>query len=517
MNPDSLLMLLAQADGAPSGGIIVAIAIAVVMVFLMVALLIVFASRYNKVGPNEVLVISGKMIRTQGKGFRTIRGGGVFVYPIIERVDRISLNIMTLNVRTPEVYTIQGVPVVVDGVAQVKIDSDQASIDTAAEQFLSLTENEIRTVALETLEGHLRAVLGTLTVEEIYKERDKFAQRVQEIATADMRNMGMRIVSFTVKNITDPNGYLEALGKPRIAEVKRDAIIGQANADRDATAQSAKANQEGQIARLAADTNIAEADRDYRMKVQEFEASVNRKKAEAELAYDIQRNTTMQLSKAEEVKVLVVEREGLINVQEREITRKERELDALVRKLAEAERFKIETLAEAEKRRGITVADVTKVTGVAEAEAKKARGLADAEIVQATGLAEAKAIEAKGLATAEAIKAKGLAEAEANRQKAEAWKEYNEAAIAQILIDKLPEIATAMASPLAKTDSITIVSTGGEGSSMGASKVTSDVARMIAGLPPVVESLTGVNLANLINKVPTIAESAKKSADKKDA
>lgn len=516
MNTDSLLMLLAQADQGPSGGIIVAIAIAVVVVFLLVALLIVFASRYNKVGPNEVLVISGKMIRTQGKGFRTIRGGGVFVYPIIERVDRISLNIMTLNVRTPEVYTIQGVPVVVDGVAQVKIDSDQASIDTAAEQFLSLTENEIRTVALETLEGHLRAVLGTLTVEEIYKERDKFAQRVQEIATADMRNMGMRIVSFTVKNITDPNGYLEALGKPRTAEVKRDAIIGQANADRDATAQSAKANQEGQIARLAADTNIAEADRDYRMKVQEFEASVNRKKAEAELAYDIQRNTTMQLSKAEEVKILVVEREGLINVQEREITRKERELDALVRKPAEAERFKIETLAEADKRRGFTIADVTKVTGVAEAEAKKARGLADADIVQATGLAEAKAIEAKGLAEAEAIKAKGLAEAEANRKKAEAWKEYNEAAIAQIVIDKLPEIAAAMASPLAKTDSITIVSTGGEGSGMGASKVTSDVARMIAGLPPVVESLTGVNLGTLISKVPTIAEATKKPAEKKE-
>lgn len=516
MNPDLFLTYLAQAN-PPSQGIILAIAVAVVMVFLMVALLIVFASRYNKVGPNEVLVISGKMIRTQGKGFRTIRGGGVFVYPIIERVDRISLNIMTLSVRTPEVYTVQGVPVVVDGVAQVKIDSDQASIDTAAEQFLSLTENEIRTVALETLEGHLRAVLGTLTVEEIYKERDKFAQRVQEIATPDMRNMGMRIVSFTVKNITDPNGYLEALGKPRTAEVKRDAIIGQANADRDATAQSAKAHQEGQIARLAADTMVAEADRDYRMKVQEFEASVNRKKAEAELAYDIQRNTTMQLSKAEEVKILVVEREGLINVQEREITRKERELEALVKKPAEAERFKIETLAEAEKRRGFTVADVTKVTGVAEAEAKKAKGLADAEIVQATGLAEAKAIEAKGLAEAEAVKAKGLAEAEANRKKAEAWKEYNEAAIAQIVIDKLPEIASAMASPLAKTDSITIVSTGGEGSGMGASKVTSDVARMIAGLPPVVESLTGVNIGTLVSKVPGIGESAKKPAEKPSA
>ncbi|MDK2971144.1 MAG: flotillin [Candidatus Sumerlaeota bacterium] len=504
---DSCILLAGQvASPLP-----VELVIAVIVVVMIVVIGGFFATRYKKVGPNEVLVISGRLIGK--KGFRTIRGGGAFVWPFLERVDRLSLNIMTLIVRTPEVYTIQGVPVVVDGVAQVKIDNDQASIDTAAEQFLGMGDAEIERVALETIEGHLRAVLGTLTVEEIYKERDKFAQKVQEIATPDMRNMGLRIVSFTVKNIADNNGYLDALGKPRTAQVKRDAIIGQAEADRDATARSADANQQGQIARLAAETKIAEADRDYRMKVQEFEASVNMKRAEAELAYDIQRNTTMQTSKAEEVKIQVVERLGLIEVQKNEIERRERELDATVRKPAEAERFRIETLAEAtalklereafgeaeaEKKRGFANADVVRANGLAEAEANKARGLADADVIKARGLAEA-----------EAIRAKGLAEAEANRKKAEAWKEYNEAAIAQIVIDKLPEIAEKIAIPLGKMDRMTVVSMGGDGAT-GAQKVTKDIAQVIAGLPPVVESLTGLDLNELVRRVPGIKGSAPK-------
>ncbi len=505
--------LMLGAAFSPRAG---SLAIAAVAAFVVLVIIGgIFASRYKKVGPNEVLVISGKFFRTQGKGFRTIRGGGVFVWPVFERVDRLSLNIMTLVVRTPEVYTYQGVPVVVDGVAQVKIDSDQASIDTAAEQFLGLSDDQIKTVALETLEGHLRAVLGTLTVEEIYKERDKFAQQVQSIATPDMRNMGLRIVSFTVKNITDANVYLHALGKPRTAQVKRDAIIGQAEADRDATAKSAAANQEGQIARLAAETRIAEADRDYRMKVQEYEAGVNKKRAEAELAYDIQRNTTMQLSKTEEVKVLVVEREGLINVQDREIIRKERELDAMVRKPAEAERFRIETMAEATAkkldREAFGQAEAEKREGFARADVVKATGLADAEAIRAKGLAEAEIIKARGLAEAEAIQAKGLAEAEANRKKAEAWKEYNEAAIAQIVIEKLPEIAREIAAPLAKTDKITIVGMG-DGAA-GAHKITQDIAQIMAGLPPVVESVSGINLAKMMEKLPGMGGKEKKKGE----
>ena len=234
--------------------------------FVLLVLALVYSSRYKKVGPNEVLIISGRgtsyVDPTTGKSirrsFRVVRGGGTFIWPVLERVDHLSLELMTIEVVTPNVYTLQGVPVTLDGVAQVKVGSDDVSIVTAAEQFLSKAVSEINNVALQTLEGHLRAIVGTMTVEEIYKDRDKFAQRVQEVSALDMKNMGLTIVSFTIKNIHDDQGYLDALGQARIAEVKRDATIGQANAQRDATIQSAKARQEGETAKYIAETKIAE-------------------------------------------------------------------------------------------------------------------------------------------------------------------------------------------------------------------------------------------------------------------
>src|SRR5438309_11004847 len=206
-----------------------------------------------------------------------------------------------------DVYTMKGVPVRVDGVAQIKIKGDDVSIATASEQFLSKNTDEIKSVAMQTLEGHLRAILGTMTVEEIYQNRDAFASKVQEVAAGDMANMGLGIVSFTMRDIRDSQGYLDALGKPRIAQVKRDAVIAQAEADRDSMIRSAQATQAGQEAKFAADTKIAESQRDYSMKVADYQASVNLKKAEADLAYDLQKYKTGQLVKAEEIQVSIVE------------------------------------------------------------------------------------------------------------------------------------------------------------------------------------------------------------------
>ena len=268
----------------------------------VVAILIVFfifigiwASRYTKVGPNQVLVISGRKHRVMDPdgtisqvGFRVVKGGGVFVWPVFEKVDVLSLELLTIDVNTPEVYTSKGVPVRVDGVAQIKVKGDDISIATAAEQFLSKGTDEVKNIATQTMEGHLRAILGTLTVEEIYQNRDAFATKVQEVAAGDMANMGLQIVSFTIRDIRDAQGYLEALGKPRIAQVKRDAQIAQAEADRDAMIKSAQAQQAGQEAKFAADTKIAEAQRDYESNVAQYVAAVNQKKAEADLAYDLQ-------------------------------------------------------------------------------------------------------------------------------------------------------------------------------------------------------------------------------------
>jgi flotillin len=483
---------------------VVAAIVAVVIVFFMLVGL--WASRYTKVGPNQVLIISGRkrnQVDPDGSvrevGFRIVKGGGRFVWPVYEKVDVLSLELLTIDVQTPEVYTSKGVPVLVDGVAQIKVKGDDFSINTAAEQFLSKGTEDIKNIATQTLEGHLRAILGTMTVEDIYQNRDAFASKVQEVAAGDMANMGLSIVSFTIRDIRDKQGYLDALGKPRIAQVKRDAQIAQAEADRDATIRSAQATQAGQEAKFAADTKIAEAQRDYQSNVAQYQAAVNQKKAEADLAYDLQKYKTGQLVKAEEVQVTIVEKQKQIELQQQEILRKQRELEANVQKPADAERYKVETLANARKFQLETEAAGT-------ASAAKATGFANADVARATGVAEAEAQKAKGLAQAAIIEAQGKATAEAMRVKAESFKQYNEAAVVEMIIRVLPEVAGKISEPLAKTDKMVIINSG-NGVGGGASKLTGDVTQIVAQLPPIIESLTGIKFEKLIEQVPGLRKS----------
>jgi len=463
----------------------------------------IWASRYTKVGPNQVLVISGRKRRmtdpdgiAHDVGFRIVKGGGVFVWPVFEKVDILSLELLTIDVQTPEVYTSKGVPVKVDGVAQIKVKGDDVSIATASEQFLSKTTDEIRNVATQTLEGHLRAILGTMTVEEIYQNRDAFAAKVQEVAAGDMANMGLGIVSFTIRDIRDTQGYLDALGKPRIAQVKRDAVIAQAEADRDAMIKSSQATQAGQEAKFAADTKVAEAQRDYQSNVAQYQAAVNQKKAEADLAYDLQKYKTGQLVKAEEVQVNIIEKQKQIELQEQEIKRRQKELEANVQKPADAERYKVETLANAKKFQLETEA-------AGAASATKATGFAAADVAKATGIAEAEANKARGLAEAAVIEAQGKATASAMQAKAESFKQYNEAAVIEMIVRILPEVAGKISEPLSKTEKIVIINSG-NGPGGGASKLTGDVTQIIAQLPPVLESLTGVKFEKLLQQVPAL-------------
>jgi flotillin len=470
------------------------------VVFVIVGLALAFmlaiyavARRYKKVGPNQVMIISGRKykIKTQdGRveevGFRIRRGGGAFILPLVEKIDLLSLEIITLDITTPEVYTRPGVPIIVDGVAQVKVGGDEQSIRTSAEQFLGKTPEQIKEIAMQTVEGHLRAIVGTMTIEDIYRNRDQFASSVQEVAVSDLANMGLHIVSFTLKDIRDIHGYLEALGKPRTAEVKRDAIIAQAEADRDSAIKSALARQAGEIAKFQAETQIAEAQKNFLMQKAGYDASTNEAKAHADLAYDLQRFKTNQSLKREEMQVTVVEKEQQVVVQEREIMWREKELEATVKRLADAERYRIQTEAEANRFKIETEAR-------GQADAQKAKGFAQAEVVKATGTAEA-----------DVIALKGAAEAQAMAKKANSWKEYNQAAVIQLVLQALPEIAQAIAQPLSKTDSITIVNTGGDNTGAGASKVTRDVAEIMAQLPPIVESLAGLDLKKLVNLVPQL-------------
>jgi flotillin len=471
----------------------------VVLVVVLMTLVIMIFSRYTKVGPNQVLIVSGmkhKMDDGSKVGFRIVKGGGTFVLPVFEKVDLLSLELVTIDVQTPEVYTSKGVPVKVDGVSQIKVKGDDVSIRTAAEQFLGKTQDEIRNVATQTLEGHLRAILGTMTVEEIYQNRDAFASKVQEVAAGDMANMGLGIVSFTIRDIRDTQGYLDALGKPRIAQVKRDATIAQAEADRDSIIRSAQANQAGQEAKFLADTKVAEAQRDYQMNVADYQASVNQQKAQSDLAYDLQKFKTGQLVKAEEVQVQIIEKQKQIELQQQEILRKQRELEANVQKPADAERYKVETLANAKKFQLETEA-------AGAASATKATGFANADVSRATGLAEAEANQARGLAEAAVIEAQGRATAEAMRVKAESFKQYNEAAVIEMIVRILPEVAGKISEPLSKTEKMVIINSG-NGPGGGASKLTGDVTQIIAQLPPVIESLTGIKFEKLLEQVPAL-------------
>jgi len=502
----NLLASLPLAEIAPGIGLVAIAAGGIVFVILIFGL--IWASRYTKVGPNEVLIVAGRQHRyadpdgtVRTRGFRVVKGGGTFIMPVIEKADVLSLELLTIDVQTPEVYTSKGVPVKVDGVAQIKVKGDDISIATAAEQFLSKATDDIKNIAMQTLEGHLRAILGTMTVEEIYQNRDAFASKVQEVAAGDMANMGLSIVSFTIRDIRDTQGYLDALGKPRIAQVKRDAQIAQAEADRDAAIRTAQAAQAGQEAKFAADSKIAEAKRDYEMNVADYTASVNQKKAQSELAYDLQKFKTNQLVKAEEVQVSIIEKQKQIELQQQEILRKQRELEATVQRPADAERYKVETLATARKFQLETEAAGT-------AAAAKATGFAQADVVKATGSAEADANKARGLAEAAVIEAQGVATAEAMRKKAESFKEYNQAAIIQLIVEALPQIAGQISAPLAKTEKMVIINSGGPGG--GASKLTGDVTTILSQLPPVLESLTGVKFEKLLEQVPALKSAMEK-------
>lgn len=495
--------------------LLMAIIGAVIVIYAVFSTLI---KMFQKVGPNEVLVVSGR------GGIDLVTGGGRIVIPFLNKAERFSLEIMTIDIVTPEVYTKQGVKIIVDAVAQVKVRNDEKMIRTAVERFLTKTPGEIVEIIKQTLEGHTRAIIGRMQVEEIIKERDKFASAVAEIAHDDLANMGLGIDSFAVRDIKDNMGYLEALGKPETSKVKKEATIAEAEnlsesqrktaeaqkeaqvaqanaakesqiaqavARKDAEVAQASAQRDAEIARLDAKTKVAEKDKEYKIKQAEYNAQSKQKEAEADLAYDLQRNITQQQVKEQEIRINVVEKERQVEVQEKEVMRREKELEATIKKPAEAQQFQIETLANAKQYE-------LKTTATGESEAVKLKGFAEAEVVRAQGFAQAEAEKAQGLARAEVIRATGFSEAEAMTKKAEAWKGYNQAAILEMFIGKMPELARSISAPLAKTEKIIMINSDGG----GASKLTSDVTRAIAEIPPVMEALTGVKMSDMLKNIP---------------
>ena len=464
-------------------GILVVAGLAVLFFLLLMSGL---ARLYRKAGPHQALVVYGF------RGTRVVKGHGTIIFPMIETCRDLSLELMSFDVAPEQdLYTKQGVAVTVEAVAQIKVKSDTESILTASEQFLTKTDDERQGLIRLVMEGHLRGIIGQLTVEEIVKQPEMVGDRMRSTCAADMNKMGLEVISFTIKEVKDKNEYITNMGKPDVARIRRDADVATAEAERDTAIKRALAQRESAVAkaqadqeRVAAETlslaKQAEAQRDLDIKKAQFLEVTKRQQAQADKAYDIQTNIMQQQVIAEQVKVQQIEKEQQVKVQEAEIARREKELIATVLKQAEIERQRIETLAAAERQR---------------------------LMVEAEG--RASSIRAQGEAEAEIIFKKGEAEAKAMNVKAEAYQEYNQAAVVDKLITGMPEVVKALASPLANVDRITVVSTG-NGDAAGLSKVTGDLAKMAAQVPALFETLTGMNVSELLGKVRQIGDGAPK-------
>jgi flotillin len=506
--------------------LIIPIVIVVVVVLALLIALWLLSKNYIKVSPNRAAVISGRT-RKLGDGttvgYRQVRGGATLVIPFLEKVEFLDLNVITVPLATTRAYTGQGVPVSVKAVANVKIKGDDQSLRAAAERFLGMPQEEFHRLVFQTLEGHLRAILGTLTVEEINNDRQSFAQKLTSEAAVDLEKMGIGLDALTIQEISDEEGYLDALGKRRTAEVKRDAEIGQAEANRDSKIKASLALQEGEKVRLETEAQIAQSNRETEIQKAQVQAEIEKERAKAQQAGPLSEAKAKQEVIAEEVRQEKIRTQELIAVQEQEVLRKEKELEATVVKEAEAQRKASVLKAQGLQEAAILEAEGKKKAQIAQAEAEaetlqkegqgrataiEAEGRAEAEKIRALGLAEAEKLEAQGLAQAKAIEAQGLAEAAAIKEKAAAWREFNDAARLQTILEKLPSIIEssapvfkAIAEPLSSIDKVVMIDQGnGNGNQSGINRFAQTTPMMIFGLLQQMQAL-GLDLPAILSQL----------------
>lgn len=499
-------MLGATTLGVDLGPIIVTI----FAVVLGILVLTVIFRMWRKVPQDKAVVVTGMKKRV-------ITGGGGLVIPVLERTDTISLGNIQLNITTSQTMSSQGVPIDVLGTAVIKVRNTHESIYTAIEQFTGANEMQIqKSIADQVtliLEGKLREIVASMTVEQIYNDREAFSAKVQEVVGTKIGEMGLELKDFSIKDVNDTNGYIKALGAKQIAEKKKDAEIAQALALKEESIKKSEATKEGEKARLEAETEVSAAVKAKEVRESEFRSEQESAKAKADAAYEIQKSITnkeviaaqmeadilKQIKQKElqeaQLQVEIAREQKQTELQQRRAEKTREELKTTVvepanaereQKKAEADAVKYAQIAQAEAR-----AEAKKAEANAEAEATKLKAKADADAATIIGEAKAKAISAVGLAEAEAIKAKGLAEAEAMEKKAEAYKKYTGAAMADKLIEKLPEIARSIAEPLSQISDIKIY--GG-----GVENVADNVPTVLAKVFETVQSSVGIDMKNII-------------------
>ncbi|MEN6404288.1 MAG: SPFH domain-containing protein [Armatimonadia bacterium] len=494
------------------------------LVVLLFALMGIIAYYYVRVPPNRVAVVFGRRVRdAEGNavGFRLVQGGGFVKWPIVVSVEWLSLEVMAIPVTTVGSVTIDGVPVKAESLANIKIGSTEALQRAAAERFLTMGQPQIHELIQQMMEGHLRAIIGTMTVEDLIRNRAAFSERLVEQSARDLETMGLVIDNMPIREITDEHGYIEALGQKRTAEVRRDAQIGMAEAQRDADIKASEARRVGEPAKILADVGLAEADKNKRINVAQFDADANAARARADQAGPLAEAQARQEVEVQQVRILEVQRKAQIAVAEQEAARMEQELVATRIRPAEADQKKAVIDAEARRQAAIVEAEGARQSAIIRAQGERDARIAAAEAEQAqlekagagegsraraTGEGEAEAIRAKGLAEADAIRAQMLAEAEGMQSKAEARDRYGDAAVIQLLVERYPEIIRAMGAPmnaigtgLSNIDNISIVDVGGSGDGKGPiDRVISQVPGQFIQFNEQVKSLLGLDLADML-------------------
>ena len=448
-------------------------------------LIIIIVVGYIKASPDEAVIVSG-IKRTP----RIIRGRASVMIPFFERKDRLTLKVIKIDVKTKEsVPTQEFINVNVDAVVTVKISSDEDLIPIAAQNFLNKDEAYIQAIVGEVLEGNVREIVGTMTLENMISNRQEFALKVQQNAVPDMQKMGIEIVSFNVQNFSDKSGIIEDLGIDNTMKIKKVAAISKADAERDIKIAQSRADKESNDARIDAEREIAVRNNELEMRKADLKKAEDTKKAEADAAYEIQREEQRKTIEIATANANLARQEKEIEIKERDVQIKEKTLEAEIMKKAEADRFARQQNSEAELFERQKKAEADKFEEIAKADALKAK----AEAQRMAKEEEAMGIRAYMLAEADGIRAKSLAEAEGIEKKALAMEKMKEAAILEMYFNVLPEIAKNVAQPLSNIDKITMY---GEGNT---AKMVRDITNSTTQISEGLTEGLGIDMKSLIS------------------
>lgn len=464
----------------PASAIIAIVVIAIIVIFLAVG--------YVKAPPDMAFIISG--IKKKSK---IVIGKAAIRIPFFERLDKLNLRLIPIDVKTSNaVPTADYININVDATVNVKISNEPEKLRLAAENFLNKNTEYIAGVAREVLEGNVREIVGKMKLEEMVSDRQKFATLVKENAEPDLAAMGLDIISFNVQNFVDGNEVIENLGIDNIVKIKKAAAIARAESERDIKVAQAAADKESNDAAVAAQTEIAKKQNELAIKRSELQQEADTKKAMADAAYEIQKEEQRKTIEVTTANADIAKQEREIELKQKEVAVKEQALEAEVKKQAEADKYAAQQKADAALYQRQKEAEAKQFEAQRQAEARKAQAEADRFAKEQ----EAEGIRAVGEAEAAAIQAKGVAEAEAMEKKAEAYAKYNKAAVAEMMIKVLPDVAAKIAEPLSQIDKITII--GGDGGSNGVEQVAGNVPAVMAKLFESMKEATGIDLADIV-------------------